>query len=340
MKGAGASVMLDCSIVIVTYNGWPLLRECLLLLEPQLLPGIGVTIVDNGSSDGLPERVRSSFGWVNLIETRRNLGFAAGNNLGISRTQSEFVLLLNSDVFVRPGFVEAMLQTFDREPRIGAVAGTLVFRTNPSLVASAGIDVFTNGLALDRSLGDDVTSLQERQRVFGASAGAAAYRREALEDAGSFPESFFMYLEDVDLAWRLRLRGWESVLAASAMAEHAYSASSGEGSRMKRRLLARNRIWHIARCYPSWLLARTWWRMALYDLMVVSSAPVRRDAASVTGRIAALSGMTARLRERRAIQARTTAEQAEIECWLRTAPSPSRLMQLRDLTRAYAVTES
>lgn len=329
--------MPDCSIIIVTYNGWPLVRQCLDALRVELRPGVDVVVVDNGSVDGTPAKIRSTFSWVKVVEPGRNLGFAAGNNLGIQDSASEFVLLVNSDVFVRPGFVDAMLAPFADSTRLGSVAATMVFQSRPERVASAGIDVFSNGLALDRAVGERLDSLTDRAPVFGASAGAAMFRRAALVDVGLFPESFFMYLEDVDLAWRLRLGGWESVLATDAVAEHAYSASAAEGSRFKRSLLARNRVWYIVRCYPRWLLARHWWRIAAYDLMVIASAGFRRDGASVMGRVSSLRGIGARMAERADIQDRATATRADLERWVRPSPPTRRLLELRRLTRAYAM---
>jgi GT2 family glycosyltransferase len=161
-----------------------------------------------------------------------------------------------------------------------------------------------------------------------------------LNDVGLLPEAFFMYLEDVDLAWRLRLHGWESVLAAGAVADHAYSASSIEGSRFKRRLLARNRVWYMTRCLPNWMLARWWWKIAAYDMMVAASAIARRDGASVWGRAEGLAGMRPRLRERRAIQARTTSGRTHLEPWLCPAPTGGELRRLRKLTRTYAASKS
>ncbi len=326
----------DCSIVIVTYNGWELVRKCLQALEPELRTGIDVVVVDNGSVDGVPEKVRSGFKWARVIETGQNLGFAGGNNVGIRQTSGEFVLLLNSDANVRPGFVGNLLESTAVMPRVGSVAAAMVFESDPDLVASAGIDVYANGLALDRSLGSTTSSLIDGLRLFGASAGAALYRREALQDVGLFPDAFFMYLEDVDLAWRLRLRGWESVLSARAVAEHAYSASSGEGSRFKRRLLARNRIWCMTRCYPGWLLRRCWWRMVAYDLTVMASSPIRRDISSVEGRLAAIAGIGPRIAERSEIQACASAGRSEIEPWIRRPPSPHQMLQLRQIASSHA----
>lgn len=328
--------MTDCTVIIVTYNGWELTRESLTALESERLPGIEVVVVDNGSQDDTPLKIRSHFEWVRLIDAGRNLGFAAANNLAITQSDSPFVLLLNSDIVVQPGFLTSMLDTIHTSAELGSVAAAMVFRNKASVVASAGIEVFANGLALDRSLGVSLESLRDRSPVFGASAGAAVYRREALADVGLFPESFFMYLEDVDLAWRLQLRGWRSVLSAGAVAEHAYSSSSVEGSTFKRKLIARNRLWCIVRCYPSWLLARYWWRIAWYDLLVCASAPLRIDGASVSGRFAAFAKMKARFAERAHIQRRSTIDSQDLEKWIRPSPSARVMLKLRRTTRDHA----
>jgi GT2 family glycosyltransferase len=325
-----------CTVVIVTYNGWELVKACLSALENELRPGIEVVVVDNGSSDGTPEKVREGFESVQVIELGWNLGFAAGNNLGIRPSTSDFVLLLNSDVIVRPGFIGALLEPFDAAPRLGSVGATMVFHTEPRIVASAGIEIYANGLALDRSVGDQINPDGDYSPVFGSSAGACVYRREALNDVGLFPEPFFMYLEDVDLAWRLRLRGWDSLISHRAVAEHHYSASSREGSSFKRKLVARNRLWYMARCLPTWLLARNWWRIVAYDGAVALSAPIRKDGASLAGRASALSGMRDRLHERAVIQRRSTVTKDEIERWIQPSPSPRTVIDLRELTSRYA----
>ncbi len=332
--------MTTCTIIIVTYNGWSVTSECLAALEAERQPGVDVLLVDNGSSDGTPALVRREFGWTEVVENGQNLGFAAANNLAIRQSSSDFVLLLNSDAIVRPGTVQSLIETISTEPRIGSVAATMVFRSHPDVVSSSGIEIFSNGLALDRALGQSLAFVKDRTPIFGASAGAAIYRREALADVGPFPEAFFMYLEDVDLAWRLRLRGWESLLSSGAIVEHVYSASSVEGSPFKRRLLARNRIWYILRCFPGWFLRRHAARIAAYDLMVGASAVTRRDRESVTGRLNALSGLRPRLAERRHIQRRTTANRSEIEPWILKSPSPGELVELRRLAGRLAASRS
>lgn len=326
---------LTVSVVIVNYNGWELLRDCLTSLAHQERPADEIIVVDNGSSDGTVDRLPQAFPEVRLIPSPVNLGFAKGNNLGIARAHGEVVILLNNDTVADPGFVRALVEPLERDARIGAVASTMVFSSRPDIVASAGIEVYADGLALDRGLGLQRSDLSGETPVFGASAGAAAYRRTAVDEVGRFPEAFFMYLEDVDLAWRLRLAGWDVVHAPDAVVEHHYSASAIEGSPAKRRFLARNRLWVIARCMPTALLRRHWHQILRYEAMAGGYALIRRDWPALIGRLAAIIGLQARLRERWAIQRQSTCSRS-LACWLKPPLPPAEVLRLRRLTAELA----
>jgi GT2 family glycosyltransferase len=320
------------SVVIATYNGWTLLRPCLESVVPQLRPRDDVIVVDNGSVDGTVERLRRDFPACRVIDFARNRGFAAANNAGIAASTGDIVVTLNNDTLACLGLMEAIRSRFaadGAEGRLGAIATTMLFATRPDLVASAGIEVYQNGLALDRAVGAARASLSGPVEVFGPSAGAAAYRRAALDDAGWFPESFFMYLEDVDLAWRLRLRGWTTLHLPDAAVVHAYSASSVEGSPFKRRLLARNRLWVLARCLPSGLWRRHRRQVLTYDLLALGYAATRGDMASIRGRAEGLAGLRARLGERERVQRRSRIEGNSLELLIRSAPPARRLVELR-----------
>lgn len=324
--------MLSVSIIIVSYNGSKLLPRTLDALRRQSRLPDEVVVVDNGSTDDTLGMLRRDHPEVLPVDAGSNLGFAAGNNLGVSRAAGEVLVMLNNDAVPEAGFLAELVRPIEDDPLLGATAATMVFSSDRSVVASAGIEVFRNGLALDRGLGKPVGDFPRAAPAFGASAGAAAYRRAAWEDAGGLPERFWMYLEDVDLAWRLRLRGWETLHVPAAVAVHDYSASAGEGSALKRKLLARNRAWTIVRCWPAASLMRHIPSMLAYDLMVAGYAGLTRDQAALQGRVDALREIPEVWGERAVIQRRATVEPERLERWLLPSPSPVEVLRLRLLT--------
>jgi GT2 family glycosyltransferase len=319
-------------VILVNYNAGVRLSNCLEAMSRQRQAHT-ITIVDNASTDGSTRAAYAAFPDHRYLPLRRNVGFSRAVNLAVERSNADIVILLNPDTIPGDDFIEQITRPFEHGgTRLGAVAGTLVFETQPEVIASSGITVHRNGVAIDAGLGERVDNTQQPNPVFGASGGAAAYLREAFLEAGGFPDVFFLYLEDVDLAWRLRLRGWETLWAPGAIASHAYSASAGEASPLKRRLLARNRIWTLARCLPDELLSDDAWRIALFDCGVLGYSTLARDWPAVRGRLEAIARLAPRLCERRAIQRRRTAEISAIESWLQPSISPLRLRNLRRLT--------
>jgi GT2 family glycosyltransferase len=311
------------SVVIVTWNGLRYLPECLDALAPQLPPGAEIVLVDNGSTDGTLEWLRTTRPAIRLIALPHNLGFAGGVNAGLRAATGDLLLLLNNDAFVEPGFVAALTGALAARPDVGAAGAILTFAHRPDLVASAGIRMRRDGLALDLWVGRPVAELPaEPQPILGPSGGAALYRRALLDDVGLAAENFFSYLEDVDLALRALLRGWQSVAVPAARARHIYSATGGQGSPLKQRLLGRNRLRALIRCLPASILIRSLPAILAYDLLASSYGVITRNPAILAGRIEALRELPALLRERRAIQARRSAPVATIDCWLEPAPAP------------------
>jgi len=204
----------------------------------------------------------------------------------------------------------------------------LTFDHRPDLVASAGITACRNGLALDLWTGRAVQSLPTAlQPVMGASGGLALYRRMMLDDIGLMAPDFFNYLEDVDLAWRAQLRGWECLVVPAARARHIYSATGGQGSPLKQRLLGRNRLRAIIRCFPSGVLRSCLPDILAYDTLALVYAALARQPAMIAGRIEALHDRAQLLRERRAIQARRTVSEEAFAAWLEPSPTPWRTLR-------------
>jgi GT2 family glycosyltransferase len=317
------------SLIIVNFNGVEYLRHCLDSIEAQLKLPDEVIVVDNGSSDHSCELVRRQFPWIQVIETGENLGFSAGNNVGIRSSTGDIIILLNNDTVASPGFVEAITLPFAENPDLSSVSGVMVFHHAPDTVATTGIEVYDNGLAFDRSPGSSWRSLDQVHPVFGPTGGAMAIRRSALEDVDLFPEPFFLYLEDVDLAWRLRLRGHRSVAEPSAWALHHYSASSGEGSDFKEYFLARNRFWVLIRCWPAALWRRNWHRVIIYEIGALAYGLLNRRWGSVRGRITGWLSARRLLKVRSIIQRRSTSQEPDLLYWMSPAPSVHSYLNLR-----------
>ncbi len=302
------------AVILVNWNGRQHLEACLPGLAAQRFRDFSVIVADNGSHDGSLGWLAEAWPEVRGLDLGGNLGFAAGNNRAIRATTAPWIALLNNDTVPDRDWLGALLAAAEADERVGSVASRMCFMDQPDMLNSTGIAVDPTGIAWDRLGGSPTTAGDAPSRVFGASAGAALYRRSALEAVAEpgpdglpayFDEDFFMYLEDVDLAWRLRLDGWEAVYAPDARVLHHASASSGEGSPFKNRLLARNKVWSVIKNYPFWPLV-AWSPLILaYDL---ASAPYRLlfqgQASALIGRLEAWRGIGRMWAKRRAIQAR------------------------------------
>ena len=181
------------------------------LLAQEAPGGFEVLVVDNDSRDGTPDviaEIASRDSRVRLIRNPTNAGFAPANNRATDEARGEFVVTLNNDTVPEPGWLDALVSVAASDARIGSVASQMVFAHDPETIQSAGIRIDRAGIAWDRGSGDPRMKPGPPVPVFGASAGAALYRRAMLRQLGGFDPSYFMYLEDVDLAWRLRRAGW------------------------------------------------------------------------------------------------------------------------------------
>jgi len=318
------------SAVIPTWSALRFLPACLSALRAQLLPQDEIVLVDNCSRDRAGDWARRYAPDVRLLSLPENLGFAGGTNAGMAAARGELLLLINDDALAEPGCVDALWAALRASPRAGAAAGALVFSRRPEVVASAGIRFQGDGVATDLYLGAPAAELPAAPlEIFGASGGLALLRRELIADVGPLAGEFFSYLEDADLAWRARLRGWGAVLASGARARHVYSASGGQGSPLKQRLLGRNRMRLIVRCLPGPILRDCLPAILRYDALAAAYGLLRRQPAIAAGRLEALRELPALLAQRRMIQAGRSATLGELAAWVEPAPSPLEALRTR-----------
>jgi len=216
-------------IIVLTYNGRPFIEACLGSVLSSRYPEYRVVVADNASQDGTADFVRSRFPSVEVVSFDRNLGFSAGYNRAISLVREEYVLLLNQDAEVAsPDWIQELVRTIQSDPNCAVAACKILFKDNPRILNSLGGMAYWWTGTVDIGFGiPDSEDLPPDFEPFSGSGGAMLARRRAFEEAGGFDESLFMYCEDFDLCWRLRLLGYRTRLASKAKVYHTFSASLG-----------------------------------------------------------------------------------------------------------------
>jgi N-acetylglucosaminyl-diphospho-decaprenol L-rhamnosyltransferase len=224
------------SAVVVSYNSRPFLAECVQSLRAE---GVGeVVVVDNASSDGSVAAVAASDPDVVVLESGANVGFGTAANRGVAVTDGDYVVVANPDTVVEPGTMKALVEALDRDPGLAAVGprmenldGTLYpsARQFPDLWVAAGhafvgfvwpSNPFTTRYRMldwDHSRASDVDWV---------SGGFMLVRRAAFDTVAGFDEAYFMYVEDVDLCWRLGRAGWRVGYEPAGRVVHALGGSS------------------------------------------------------------------------------------------------------------------
>jgi len=242
------------SIVIPNWNGRRWLPGCLAALSAQDRPPDEVIVVDNGSTDGSLEYLATSHPDVRVVALDHNTGFAHAANVGVRAARSELVALINTDVELAPDWLARMERRLAADAEAASVACKMLSLDRPEIVYDAGDVLRRDGACEQRGRFErDEGRFDQPGEVFGACAGAALYRRDAVLGVGGFDERYFAYLEDVDLALRLRLAGW-GCLYEPAVALHAGEGSSHQLSGTHVYLVARNTLLLVAKAFPlSWL---------------------------------------------------------------------------------------
>lgn len=293
------------SIIIANYNGQFYLSRCLPTLFAQDYPAFEVIIIDNGSTDDSLSWLQRHYPQVTIKPQADNVGFCVANNLGIRASQGQYIILLNNDTTVAPGFISALIDAATSQPEVGMVASQIVFDHTPHRLDSAGIEVDYAGVAWNRHLGQPVVNEPTAfVELFGPSGAAGLYKRAMLDQIGLFDEDYFMYYEDVDLAWRGRRAGWRCLYAPQARVAHVHSGTAGQQSALKSYLLGRNRIWTIIKNYPASSLWRYWPALMMVDLAAIGyGVAILRQSAALRGRLAGWAALPRFLGKRRQLAA-------------------------------------
>jgi GT2 family glycosyltransferase len=280
------------SVTLVTYNSGRFIKKCLESVLAQKYPDLELIVIDNASTDGTTDILEPFEDRCRIVYNQENVGFAAAQNQAIAMSRGEWVLTLNPDVLLMPGFIKQLVEAGQIHPRIGAVCGKLLtIKSNFELPERAVIDstgmYFTPMLRhLDRgSQQPDNGEYSNFEYVFGATAAAALYRREMIDDVALngefFDHDFFVYREDADVAWRHQLLGWRCLYTPYARAYHVRNVLPGNRRALpaeinmhsvKNRFLMRikNMTWDLYR--------RNWAAITVRDMVVISACLLREHS--------------------------------------------------------------
>jgi GT2 family glycosyltransferase len=245
------------SAIVLNYNGHGFATEAVRSLLEQDFADMEVIVVDNASTDGSAEEIAAAVGdRIRLLRAPRNLGFGAGNNLGIREARGRHIVLLNNDAVAAPSFVGELVAAAERGPGVGMVAAKVLDYSRRDVIDTVGHLLYPDGLNRGRGrLERDEGQYDVRPTALFPSGAAALYARRMLDDVGLFEERLFLYGDDAELGLRGRVAGWGCAFAHRAVAYHHYSRSVGAYSSLKAFYVERNRVLVLVRTFPVVLIA-------------------------------------------------------------------------------------
>jgi GT2 family glycosyltransferase len=277
------------SVTVVTYNSGRFIKRCLESVLEQKYTDLEIVVVDNASTDGTVDILEQFTENCRIYYNDENIGFAAAQNQAIRLAGGDWVLTLNPDVLLLPNFIQAMVEAGQVDPKAGSVCGKLLTirptfdLPEKELVDSTGI-YFTPMLRhLDRGSQEvDNGHYLNFEYVFGATAAAALYRRQMINDISVlgefFDPDFFVYREDADVAWRAQLMGWRCVYSPLARGYHVRNVLPGNRRALPPEInmhSVKNRfLMRIKNMTPD-LYRRNWLSITARDLVVFGACLVR-----------------------------------------------------------------
>jgi len=246
--------MVEVSVVIPNYNGMKYIENCLdsiYRVQRPEDPVMEVLVVDNGSEDGSRELVETKYPQVVMVALDDNYGFCGAVNAGIKASRAPFVILLNNDTEVCEGFVAELLRGIRKSEKIFSCEAKMIQLYDKTVLDDAGDFYCALGWAFARGKGKPADSYGRAGEIFACCGGAAIYRKAVFEEIGLFDEEHFAYLEDIDIGYRAKRRGYHNMYMPRAKVYHAGSGTSGSRyNEFKVRYSSRNSIYLIYKNMP------------------------------------------------------------------------------------------
>jgi GT2 family glycosyltransferase len=321
VDGAAADAR-DVSVVVLAFQSGGTLQRCLAALRAQTVGGFETIVADNGSTDGATQAASRADPDLKLIDNGGNLGFAAGNNRAAEQARGRWLVLLNPDAYPEPDWLEQLLACGRAHPTARCFTARQRMAQNPARLDGLGDAMAGMGFPFRSGYGAADASVMADGEVFSPCGAAMMIDRALFLELGGFDESFFCYCEDVDLGYRLRLRGEAVFLAAKAIVLHEGSVSTG-GRRSDFSVFhgVRNRLWLFVKDTPPLLFWLTLPFHLAATVAVWARATVQGRAAPVEQALeAAIKGLPKVWRQRTAIQAGRTVSSLRIAAMMTWAP--------------------
>src|SRR6267143_244211 len=321
------------SVTIVTFNSGRFIKRCLESVLAQRYPNREIIVIDNASTDGTADILEQFEDRCQIVYNDDNIGFAAAQNQAIRMSDGEWVLTLNPDVLLLPNFIQALVDAGQFDPKIGTVCGKLLAMTShfeipeKPVVDSTGIYFNPMLRHLDRGSQEvDNGHYLQYEYVFGATAAAALYRREMIEnisfDGEFFDSDFFVYREDADVAWRAQLMGWNCIYAPLARGYHVRNVLPGNRRALPPEInmhSVKNRFLMRIKNISGDLYRQNWFSITVRDLALIGCCLVREHTSLRAFWFQAKNWKRV-MAKRKMIQARRVASTEDMAAWFSYKP--------------------
>ena len=217
--------MKKVTAIIVNWNDKDVIVECIQSLLDQNRNEIDIIVSDNGSKDDSVEFIRKCFPSIKIIENGENLGFGSAVNRGLGLAKGEYLLFLNSDLKLHSKCVGELAKVLENDSNVGGTIPKILHIDQQNTINSLGVLINYTGIAYPNLLGQKDSGYQEPFES--ACGGIFMLKREVYETVGGFDEDLFLYHEDHDLSWRIRLAGWHLKVIPQAIMYHHYKFNKG-----------------------------------------------------------------------------------------------------------------
>ncbi len=304
-KSAHPGFTGSISVIIPVFGDGLHIARCLESLQSGNGRNLQVLLVDDGSPQPVAEQLELDLPGVRCCRLEINHGPSHAINHGLEETAGCWVIVLNSDVQVRPGSLTRLIDALEERPEYDFAVAKLLQDKEPFAVDSTGDGLLLGGGGYRIGHGEEDKGEGNVPRPILSAAGtASAYRRTVLEDVGGFDEDFFGFMEDLDLSLRARLRGYRGLYVPSAVVYHQGGATfEARGPKEIFRLITRNQIWVVAKDYPAAVLLRALPRIVVFQVLWMGLMLSRGLLSTcLRGFWEAFRGLPRMLRKRRHIQ--------------------------------------